>query len=478
MKSSRFFITALFSSLAVAFFTMVSCDKSGPDQDEEQDVLEGNSIMVAKTANSTAVFTLDMADSWEVDNTSAWFTVYPLSGEAGSVEFTVTALEDNPEAFKERVSDFMIKCGGTNTRYYVIQDVNPGFNITKRQTGVIQEENDCVVTVEGNVDYEAVPDVDWITVNDIKHETTLLDDGKTESKYTVSRISMHISRNTGKVRTGNVILTGVDDQSITATVSVSQMGELEAEFSRDFLRRSVVMRFTATWCTNCPLMNSALGNAISEDPEHIIPLNLHASSSTGGLAYDQADAYFSHFDLLGYPTGVVNDYAEVANSSAIATTQAVFNGLADEAVESLPANTMVGGEAVIADGEVKVRLSVASKSTGDYLVSVFILEDGIIYSQEGGASNYEHNSIARDEMTPMWGEPVSLTAGNITNLEYSMPVPSSVLDEDRLHVLAIVNRTGSFKGNVTYATYNDWGYVTDNAADIPGNGFTDFGYEN
>ena len=139
---------------------------------------------------------------------------------------------------------------------------------------------------------------------------------------------------------------------------------------------------------------------------------------------------------------------------------------------------MVGGEAVIADGEVKVRLSVASKSTGDYLVSVFILEDGIIYSQEGGASNYEHNSIARDEMTPMWGEPVSLTAGNITNLEYSMPVPSSVLDEDRLHVLAIVNRTGSFKGNVTYATYNDWGYVTDNAADIPGNGFTDFGYEN
>ena len=111
MKSSRFFITALFSSLAVAFFTMVSCDKSGPDQDEEQDVLEGNSIMVAKTANSTAVFTLDMADSWEVDNTSAWFTVYPLSGEAGSVEFTVTALEDNPEAFKERVSDFMIKCG-------------------------------------------------------------------------------------------------------------------------------------------------------------------------------------------------------------------------------------------------------------------------------------------------------------------------------------------------------------------------------
>ena len=63
MKSSRFFITALFSSLAVAFFTMVSCDKSGPDQDEEQDVLEGNSIMVAKTANSTAVFTLDMADS-------------------------------------------------------------------------------------------------------------------------------------------------------------------------------------------------------------------------------------------------------------------------------------------------------------------------------------------------------------------------------------------------------------------------------
>lgn len=473
MKKNVLYTAAMTIGLAGAF---ISCDKSDPVHDEPE-ALEGNSVLVANKASSTAEFTLEMSGSWIVENTSTWFTVEPLSGEAGTVTFTVTTLEDNPEDFRERVSDFLIDCEGTKTRYYVIQDVNPGFNIQKKEAGVIQAKNDYEFQVEGNVDYDAVSEADWIIVEDIEHETSLLEDGKTESKYTVSRIRLHIAENDGKVRSGNIILTAKDDPKMTETVTVRQMGQMEADFSKTFLRRSAVIRFTATWCTNCPAMNSALNNAISEDPEHILPLNMHASSSTGGLAYDQTDAYFSEFDLLGYPTGVVNYYSEVPNS-AIATTQAAFTNLADEAVAELPANTMAGGEAVISGGQIDVRLGIASKVSGDYLVSVFILEDGIIYEQEGGASNYVHNSIARDEMTRMWGDPVSLSAGSIKELEFSMPVPASVTDEDNLHVLVIINRTGSFEGTVGYVQYIDWGYVTDNAVDIPANGFSDFGYEN
>ena len=255
------------------------------------------------------------------------------------------------------------------------------------------------------------------------------------------------------------------------------MGRLEADYGSEFLRRSVMMRFTATWCGNCPRMNVGLMDAIENDPRHILPLSVHVWQSEGGLNYDAGEDYADYFRIDGLPAGFMNNYAEIGGSYPSAIVQEIINDLAVEAVEDLPANTMAAGTSRIENGNIVVDLSIASKQAGEYLVSVFVLEDGMVYGQLGGSSDYVHNNVARAEMTPMWGEAVSLTANGLLERTFSIPVPESVLDTDNLHILVMLNREGSFTGSAQYAIYGDYGYVMDNAVSIPVNGFAVFEYE-
>lgn len=458
----------------------LSCESSSDP--EEENLLQGNSITVSRNSGESTTVSLEFSSDWTVDNTSTWFSVSPLSGPAGVNVITVTVQEDNDD-LKERVSPFVIRGSGEDkTQYFVIQDPRPGFNITDSEVGVVRNGQELEFTVEGNVEYEATSGADWITVNGIEHERTLLEDNMTYSKYTVSRISMTVGQNNGGVRSGDVALTATDGSGVSETVSVSQMGELSADYTRTFMRRSVAMKFTATWCVNCPYMAMALEDAVEEDPDHIIALTMHDSSSDKELMYAPADDYFRHFGFTGLPTAAMNNYARIDNSRTTSITQALFKGVADEAASRLPSNTVAGGQAYIEDGTIKVELSIASKTAGNYLASIFVLEDGIVHGQEGGGSEYVHNDVVRAEMTAMWGDPVSLQANGITGMDFQLPVPSTVIDTSRLRIVAVINTEGTFTGNVNdsgySAGYNDWGYLTDNAVTFPVNGFADFGYEN
>ena len=424
--------------------SVFSCNPAG--EDESPVVLLGQSIQVPNAEGQVGV-ALEFDDSWKVTGTEGdWFYVSPLSGAAGTATLQINVQSLNPE-HSERVSSFIVEAGGVATKYMVIQDVTPGIDVSSIAMVGIQG-GEYIFSLKGNVKYDAVPVEDWIEVSSIEYDSTLLSDGSTYSKYMTSRIHMTVTPNEDNVREGSITLNGVDGVT-NAVVNVTQMGRLEADYGSEFLRRSVMMRFTATWCGNCPRMNVGLMDAIENDPRHILPLSVHVWQSEGGLNYDAGE-----------------DYAEE-----------IINDLAVEAVEDLPANTMAAGTSRIENGNIVVDLSIASKQAGEYLVSVFVLEDGMVYGQLGGSSDYVHNNVARAEMTPMWGEAVSLTANGLLERTFSIPVPESVLDTDNLHILVMLNREGSFTGSAQYAIYGDYGYVMDNAVSIPVNGFAVFEYE-
>ena len=459
------------SALLVSALTL-SCSE---DKGGNGPVMTGQTIMVPNEQGVAVPVTLDFDSDWQVESTEAeWFYVSPLKGPAGPTEINIHLQDANTE-HTERVATFTINSGGVLTQYYVIQDVAPGIDVPSvAMIGV--DGGEFVFTLNSNVRYEAVPEQDWITVNDIKYDSTLLADNVTYSKYMISRINMTVEANDGNVRDGVITLKG-EDGVTEAVIDLTQMGQLSADYSSQFLRRSVVMRFTATWCGNCPRMNEGLVGAIEQDPRHILPLTMHVWGSAGGLNSDVGEAYAEHFAVDGLPSGYMNTYADIRGTYSAPIIKELINGLADEATHKLPANTMVAGSTRIEEGSIVVDLGIASKQAGDYYVSVFVLEDGIVYAQTGGSSEYVHNAVTRAEMTPMWGEPVSLSAEGLLEKTFSMPVPESVMDQSKLHILAVVNKKGTFSGDVKYATYRDWEYVVDNAVDIPINGFSVFEYE-
>lgn len=461
------------ASIAGVAALFSSCDKNGGG--DEAPVMTGNSIFVPNATDTVITVTLQMESDWQVSNQSTWFAVNPLSGAAGEVTLNISVLEANPE-LTEKVSSFIIKSeGDVNTQYFVIQDVTPGFNITQSIARVNEEEQTYTYTVEGNVKYEAVPEVDWITVNAITYDSTLLADEATYSKYMTSHIELSVSANSGAVREGNIALNGVDGET-TATIAIGQWGsDMAADFSKTFFRRSFMIKHTADWCGPCGMASEYIHQAMEERPGRMLWAGFYQSCNESSLsAWSGVSAYYRVTASTGIPTSVMNNYCIMVGAYPAST----LVGLLDEATEKLPAETVLGGYAAIENGNIVVDLSIASKETGNYKVSVFVLEDGLEYYQAGVGNNYVHENVARTEMTDMWGEAVSLEANSVKKMSFTAAVPSYVENEANLHICAVVYKNDTFTGSVSGMKYSDIeGLVVDNAVDIPINGFCVFEYE-
>ena len=244
-------------SIVLAVVSLSSCDKQGPDDPDFTEIV-GNSIFVPNSAGETVTVQMEFDEDWYIENDSPWYTVRPMRGSAGTAQITVSVLTDNND-LKERVLGFHIITGDIDNVYYVIQDGVPGFNITESDAECVREGGNLVVTVEGNVKYDVSCEEDWLTVNSVQYDSTLLADGYSYSKYMVSRINVSVEANDSDFRKADLMLTSNSEDSTTAVVTVEQMGDLVADYDRQFIRRSIVMRMTATWCGFCPFMNYGLG---------------------------------------------------------------------------------------------------------------------------------------------------------------------------------------------------------------------------
>lgn len=467
--------TVLLLSTALLF----SCTEGGDDQGPTQ---IGNSIFVSNEAGSKVVVSMDFDADWSIANNSGWFVVTPRSGSAGPVDISVSVLDVNPN-LKERVTSFDATCGDEVTTYYVIQEGDPGFNIEMPESDVSGISQNYTWVIESNVKYEAVPDADWVNVVAIEYDSVLLDDNITYSKYMTSRLTLAIDANDdGTVRTCGITLNGED--GVTADLSVNQIGQLSADFSRDFIRRSLAIKFTGTWCTNCPRMSDAIHGAMEDYPDHIVTMSMYDQSSDAPLRFSNYSFFASLCGVSNLPTGIVNFYSMVQSWSNQLVSQEIYVGLAHEATEELPANTMLGGMMTISSDSIFVNLSIAAKESGNYYLSMFLLEDSVVNYQAGSnlGNEYVHNYVARAIMTrETFGDPISLQGGEVTQITYKMRIPSSgIVDVNNLHVVASLSREGTYSGGsepVTNALYGNIGYVLDNVSDFHPSVIVDFAYE-
>ena len=455
------------SSIVLAVVSLSSCDKQGPDDPDFTEII-GNSIFVPNSAGETVTVQMEFDEDWYIENDSPWYTVRPMRGSAGTAQITVSVLTENND-LKERLLGFHIITGDIDNVYYVIQDGVPGFNITESDVECVREGGNLVVTVEGNVKYDVSCEEDWLTVNSVQYDSTLLADGYSYSKYMVSKINL-----------------SVEEDSTTAVVTVEQMGDLVADYDRQFIRRSIVMRMTATWCGFCPFMNYGLESASEQYPDHIIPINIHESTSEGGLAFPGYYDFSSFFGVASLPEGYTNYYAYLPNISSTALAAEYFENLAREATGNLPSNTVIGGYAVLEDDAISADIYVASKEAGEYALCVYLLEDGIIHDQayQSGSDegkDYVHDNVLRASITDnlLHGEAFSAQANGTQKFHFDFSVPYNVENQDNLHIVAFTLREGTYSGSVGagFVEYKDYGYIVDNAVNLHLGQIENYAYE-
>lgn len=469
---------------AAAVGTAVFFTSCSDNKDSGRPAIIGQSIFVPNEMNAAVTVELEFDGEGTVFNTNEWFSVEPFDVVPGTNSLTVKVLELNTE-LTERVAGFMVN-DGTNTQFYVIQDPVPGWDVSKKTANISGEEQTYKFSIKGNTDFDAVVEgADWLSIESItKTDSTLLPDNNTYSRYLTYNINMSIAANDSKeIRTARIFINGVDGVT-KDTIEVAQHAELVPDFSQDFTRRSLAVRFTGNWCGYCPVMNKALHEAIEQYPDRIVAMNLYSGS--GALTYSNIYTWENNFAIQGYPTAYVNHYAEVGNMTDYTVTRDVFISLAQEAVSTseLASNTAIGGVASIVADSVVVTVNVASKAAGAYYLNAFLLEDGVFGQQSDylgvveDQNNYEHSNIVRASLTADFGDVYALSAEGNQEITLSIPMPANVVNPDNLHVVVYTTKVGTFRGSVYGATYGNYGYVVDNVVNMPMGEFVEFAYGN
>ncbi len=486
----------VFSYGVIALMAMVSvltsCNPDGPGNDEPAGPSNGSVVLSAEQGN-TAEYTFAATSSWVVSNTNTWFSVTPNSGQPGNNTLTIEAVKANTDIM-ERVKPFTVIDGAEKKTFYVVQRGVVSTEVPEEVVYAMIGVENVNIPISGTYPFDQITvtsDAEWLQFTEIAavSDSILLDDDVTYSNYMEGQIKMAITQQNEETSAREATVTLVaGEQTFTFIVMQQSNQPAVADYTKDFFKSSVMIKFTGTWCVNCPMMSEAVHMAQDDMPGRLFLVNAH-NGSTNDLDWSGSSRIATHFNLVGLPSGYFNGYAEVLNYTYKDTHKNLVD-LLDEAIDVYPTNVGINATSKLEGNQIKITVNMAAKVSGNHRLTVFFLEDGIKAAQADGTgllkdpNNYVHKDILRGSPTNDYadgGQLIVLTENQVTTHEIAVSVPSNIVNVDNMKVLIYVTHEGGpTSQSVTHpgVVYKDFGWVLDNAVLIPVNGFADFKYEN
>ena len=396
--------------VCAAFLTcLAACDKSGGGQGD------GSGTVPFKLSEQSLAFLYDGGEkvlsvesntSWSIQSTEpAWLSVSPASGK-GNADIKVSAVA-NPSKEDERSAKLVCTYDKLSTSIPVTQEKNQEaavFSITPSQITIDPAgEQFSIVVVSDALPYEITIVDSWITL--VSREG---------DRHTGEKVVFEAGKNPHKdPRTGILSVCTENGSCIPVTVTQPNLYNQSARHHSGF-------RFTATWCGWCPYMDEAF-QAVAQEREDFDYVTLH--SSKGYPLYFAGGApYMTAYGVTGFPTGIVNGWKSISNSSDISVTAQNVISAMDKFDDEFPCMSDILFTSGIEDGAVWVDAQITNSVDGDLQVAAILMESGIVETQErfgtnaGTYQDYVHDHIARallsesafgDACTAEEGKPVS-----------------------------------------------------------------------
>ena len=329
------------------------------------------------------VLSLTSATEWSIRSTDeSWLTVSPSSG-SGNAQVTVIALRNGSKE-EGRTAKLVCSYDDLSVNVTVSQGINPEeavFSITPSQISLGPEGGQFSIEVVSDaVPYDITVVDDWISrvsqEGDRYNGETIVFEAKTNSS--------------GPARTG--IVSVCTDNGSCIPVTVTQEGGSH---------HHTAFRFTATWCGYCPYMDEAF-HEVARQSRYFDYVTFHDSAGYP-LYFADAAPFNSAYNITGFPTGVLNGWKEINNTSSSSATAKNIISAMDKFDEEFPCLVKITFSSSIQNGEVQVDAEITSSMAGDLKVVALLLESGIIetqtyYTPSGGTqkvSDFSHDNVAR-----------------------------------------------------------------------------------
>ena len=387
---------------------------------------------------STREYTVSTIPSW-VRQTSASDDILTFHAEA-----------NNSTAVRTGVIVFT-NDRNTNVSATVKQDgMTPKLEISPEEVFFDGDGGDLPVSVSSNLGWTAVSDQPWCKVSP-------------ESGTGNKDILIQTTANTvAAPRTATVTVTTTEG-GLSRTIRVSQSGDeaLTFDWTKEFYHRSLIFRFTATWCGYCPIMAHSLEVAHEKLPDRFVSVNVHGNSSA--LMFGSYSALDARFGVTGYPSSYMDYRREIGNYDSDYYYILVDRYLKEQETR-YPAVTTAALKSTLTGNKLDVDVTLFFKQADKYKVTVYVTESGIIQYQadhtDGDRSDYRHDDVVRLSLTDVLGDDISVSSPH-TRLKrsYSVTIPSGYR-KDQLKVLVFVQRAFGSQERLQSGDYGE--YYVDN----------------
>lgn len=230
--------------------------------------------------------------------------------------------------------------------------------------------------------------------------------------------STFIPRNTG-IYQFLACYQGMDTQVIEIQVVQDNIG-----VEGDFLRKFLIMKFTATWCVNCPKMSDAIKTLKKDNPNQIVDISIHHLDE---LQVEAAKQLVEHFNVSAIPVAVVD--FDKSRQTSISSSTLLSNLIKEVESNSLKA-CGIKIQTSKDNDSLNVDVTCILKEEGHYKMAVAIVQDNIEKAQTGAGTDYIHNGVLKDVLhESMEGDELGVCNPNqIISKQYTYPL--NLLEEE------------------------------------------------
>ncbi len=234
----------------------------------------------------------------------------------------------------------------------------------------------------------------------------------------------------------------------SSQISISATSQ--SNLSSTFYRRTVVHKFTGTWCTHCPSMSKAIELAKYKYPDRLIEVAVHSGDQ---LAIDQGDEFKNFFDITGLPSVIIDMDASsltgMANASLIVEK-------AKSSLESNPTTVGIKLETSIVGDKLNIDVEATFTADGKYKIAAMLLQSGFNYEQSGTSdASYRQNHVLRGfYQTDVLGDSIGeRLAQERYQQHWEQPLPADITSE-QLAASSIVVYVLNERGDALYTINN------------------------
>ena len=233
--------------------------------------------------------------------------------------------------------------------------------------------------------------------------------------------------------------------TLTATFKVFEHG-----FTRQM---RLVEQFTSTTCTYCPGGTANIYNLtqMRDDIAWVAIHNVQNPNNPDPFRTAQADSIMEYQGLTGWPEGSFDRSTGIESANTVlggiyGISAAKMNEFLNYVEGLAPSWATVNVNSTFDPETRKAVITIDGETVPNYedfmgsdsKLTVYITEDGLVYPQTSGGSDYVHNNVLRLALGTVKGVALNKTGDSYKN-EFTVDIPNEWI-ADNLNVVAFISR--------------------------------------